>query len=82
MDIGKCLQNFARCRRSEHILFRGYGLNVIDSPRGLRTGDIKTQLAEYYPDVTGVSVIARNTYDGVSQGHFAYDIDFTGYRRQ
>lgn len=82
MRIENCLKNFLECRRGEHILFRSFGLGNVDSPYGLSKGEIKSQIAKFYPDLIGVKVISRNTAGGLALGQYSYTIEFTGYRRQ
>jgi hypothetical protein len=80
MKIENCLKNFLECRRGDHILFRSFGIGNIDSPYGLSKGEIKAQIAKYYPNLTGVKVTSRNTSDGLALGQYSYTIEFSGYR--
>lgn len=43
--------NCMNCLQGEHILFRSFGLNVIDHVGSLRRSDISEQLRKYYPEI-------------------------------
>lgn len=81
MNIENCLKNFLECRRGDHILFRNFGLGNVDSPFGVSKGEIKAQIAKYYPNLSDVSIVSKNTSNNLAQGHYSYIIDFSGYRR-
>lgn len=78
VDIKTCVANMARCRRGDHILFRSFGLNVIDSPGGLTLGDVKTQIAAYFPDASGVRVVSTTTAEQGALGGRSYTITLDG----
>lgn len=56
-DIAQNVANMAKTRRGEHILFRSFGLNVIDDANGLTRGEISRQLKEFYPQINRFSVV-------------------------
>lgn len=81
MNIENCLKNFLECRRGDHILFRNFGLGNVDSPFGLSKGEIKAQIAKYYPNLSDVNIVSKNTANNLAHGQYSYAIDFSGYRR-
>lgn len=82
MNIEICLKNFLECRRGDHILFRSFGLGNVDSLFGVSKGEIKAQIAKYYPNLSDVNIISKNTANNLAHGQYSYVIDFSGYRRQ
>jgi hypothetical protein len=78
VKIQDCLRNLGLCRPGEHPLFRGYGLNDVDSPYGLSYGEVKNQVAEYYPDVDSVFIERRSTAGDLALGQYRYTITFRG----
>lgn len=82
MNIEICLKNFLECRRGDHILFRSFGLGNVDSPFGVSKGEIKAQIAKYYPNLSDVSIVSKNTTNNLAHGQYSYTVDFSGYRRQ
>ena len=51
MNTVDCIINCMNCAQGEHMLFRGFGLNVVDRVGALRRSDISEQLRKYYPDI-------------------------------
>lgn len=43
--------NCMNCVQGEHLLFRGFGLNIVDRVGSLRRSDISEQLRKYYPEI-------------------------------
>lgn len=43
--------NCMNCPQGEHVLFRGFGLNVVDRVGRLRRSDISEQLRKYFPEI-------------------------------
>lgn len=80
MDIQTSLKNMCMCRRGEHPLYRGYGLNGVDGS-GLRKAEIKQQLDAFYPEIRNVEIKNNNTLDDISSGHFKYEISVSGYEQ-
>ena len=56
-NIAQNVANMAKTRRGEHVLFRSFGLNVIDDVNGLTRGEISRQLKEFYPQINRFSVV-------------------------
>lgn len=76
-NIAQNVANMAKTRRGEHVLFRSFGLNVIDDVNGLTRGEISRQLKEFYPQINRFSVIrVSKNFTGATQ----YVISLEGNR--
>lgn len=78
VDTGKCLRNMTICRPREHILFRDFGLNDVDSPYGLSVGVVKAQCSQFYPDVDSIEIKRRASEDDFALGRYRYTISAKG----
>lgn len=78
VDIKTCIKNLTTCRTGDHILFRSYGLNAIDEPGGLTLGDVKAQLAAFYPDARGLRIVQTTTPEAAALGGRSYTITLDG----
>lgn len=75
-NIAQNVANMAKTRRGEHVLFRSFGLNVIDA-NGLTRGEISRQLKEFYPQINRFSVVqVSKNFTGSAQ----YAINLEGNR--
>lgn len=75
-NIAQNVANMAKTRRGEHVLFRSFGLNVIDDANGLTRGEISRQLKEFYPQINRFSVVLSKNFTGFAQ----YAINLEGNR--
>lgn len=76
-NIAQNVANMAKTRRGEHLLFRSFGLNVIDDANGLTRGEISRQLKEFYPQINRFSVVqVSKNFTGSAQ----YAINLEGNR--
>lgn len=76
-SIAQNVANMAKTRRGEHVLFRSFGLNVIDDANGLTRGEISRQLKEFYPQINRFSVVqVSKNFTGSAQ----YAISLEGNR--
>ena len=78
VNLGNCLKNLTLCRPGEHCLYRGYGVNAVDSPYGLSYGDVKSQCSAYYPDVDNIEITKRSTSNDYELGTYRYTISIKG----
>lgn len=71
-DTARCIANCLATNRGSHVLYRGFGLSVVDEANPPMRRDILIQLSTYYPDATlnNVSIIRAET-----NGHFEYKIE-------
>ena len=76
-NIAQNVANTAKTRRGEHVLFRSFGLNVIDDANGLTRGEISRQIKEFYPQINRFSVVqVSKNFTGSDQ----YAINLEGNR--
>ena len=48
----QCIANCLMTQQGSHVLYRGFGLNVVDASNPPLRRDILIQLSTFYPDVT------------------------------
>lgn len=51
-STGQCIANCLMTQQGSHVLYRGFGLNVVDASNPPLRRDILIQLSTFYPDVT------------------------------
>lgn len=71
----QCIANCLKTQLGSHVLYRGFGMNTVDSPNHPVRRDILIQLSTYYPDVT-LSNIAITRAD--INGNFEYLVETRG----
>ena len=71
----QCVANCLKTQLGSHVLYRGFGLDVVDATNPPMRRDILIQLSTYYPDVT-LSSIAITTAD--INGNFEYLVETRG----
>ena len=74
-DTVCCVANCLATNKGSHVLYRGFGLNVIDGTNVPMRRDILIQLSTYYPDVTLNDVTVTRVENN---GHFEYKVDTKG----
>lgn len=71
----QCIANCLKTQLGSHVLYRGFGLDVVDNTNPPMRRDILIQLSTYYPDVT-LSNIAITRAD--INGNFEYLVETRG----
>ena len=71
-SIPQCIANCLRTQQGTHVLYRAFGLNVVDSTNPPMRRDILIQLSTYYPDVSLNDVQITKVE---SNGEFEYTVD-------
>ena len=74
-SISHGIANCLRTQQGSHVLYRTFGLNVVDGANAPVRRDILVQLSTYYPEVTLNNVTITKVE---SNGTFNYDIDVKG----
>ena len=74
-DTAHCIANCLATNKGSHVLYRGFGLNVIDGTNVPMRRDVLIQLSTYYPDVTLNDVTVTRVE---TNGHFEYKVDTKG----
>ena len=71
-DTAHCIANCLATNRGSHVLYRGFGLSVVDEANAPMRRDVLIQLSTYYPDATlnNVSITRAET-----NGHFECKIE-------
>lgn len=71
-DVSHQIANCLKTQQGTHVLYRGFGLNVVDSTNPPMRRDILVQLSTYYPDVTlnNVTITQVN-----NNGNFEYMVE-------
>lgn len=74
-SVSEQIANCLKTQAGTHVLYRGFGLNVVDSTNPPMRRDILIQLSTYYPDVTlsDVQITQVN-----SNGNFEYIVETRG----
>lgn len=74
-DVSHQIANCLKTQQGTHVLYRGFGLSVVDSTNPPMRRDILIQLSTYYPDVTlsDVQITQVN-----SNGNFEYIVETRG----
>lgn len=74
-DVSHQIANCLKSQQGTHVLYRGFGLNVVDATNPPMRRDILVQLSTYYPDVTlnNVSITQVN-----NNGIFEYMVETRG----
>ena len=74
-SISHCIANCLRTQQGSHVLYRTFGLNVVDGTSVPMRRDVLVQLSTYYPEVTLNNVTITKVE---SNGTFNYDVDVKG----
>ena len=74
-SIAHCIANCLRTQQGSHVLYRTFGLNVVDGANAPVRRDVLVQLSTYYPEVTLNNVTITKVE---SNGTFNYDVDVKG----
>ena len=71
-STAQSITNCLKTQLGSHVLYRGFGLNVVDNTNPPMRRDILIQLSTYFPNVTmnNVEIIQTN-----SNGSFYYTVD-------
>lgn len=74
-SVSEQIANCLRTQQGTHVLYRGFGLNVVDTTNPPMRRDILVQLSTYYPDVTlnNVQITQVN-----NNGNFEYIVGTRG----
>ena len=74
-NTSQCIANCLKTQAGSHVLYRGFGLNVVDATNPPMRRDILVQLSTYYPDVTlsNTSITQVN-----NNGSFEYIVETRG----
>lgn len=74
-SVSEQIANCLKTQQGTHVLYRGFGLNVVDTTNPPMRRDILIQLSTYYPDVTlsNTSITQVN-----SNGNFEYIVETRG----
>lgn len=74
-SVSEQIANCLRTQAGTHVLYRGFGLSVVDSTNPPMRRDILIQLSTYYPDVTlnDVQITQVN-----NNGNFEYIVETRG----
>ena len=71
----QCIANCLKTQLSSHVLYRGFGLNTVDTTNPPMRRDILVQLSTYYPDI----VLSDVTITQVNNnGNFEYIVETRG----
>lgn len=74
-DVSHQIANCLKTQQGTHVLYRSFGLNVVDATNTPMRRDILIQLSTYYPDVTLNDVqITQVNYNG----NFEYIVETRG----
>lgn len=74
-STAQCIANCLRTSKGTHIMYRTFGLNVVDATNPPMRKDILVQLSTFYPEVT----LSDATITRVeSNGQFYYDVQIRG----
>ena len=78
-STAQCITNCMNTQEGSHVLYRGFGLNVVDSTNPPMRRDILIQLSTYFPDVTmnNLEIIQTN-----SNGSFYYTVDLHNWYKR
>ena len=74
-DTAHCIATCLAINKGSHVLYRDFGLNVIDGTNVPMRRDVLIQLSTYYPDVTLNDVTVTRVE---TNGHFEYKVDTKG----
>ena len=71
----QCIANCLKTQQGSHVLYRTFGLNVVDATNPPLRRDILVQLSTFYPDVTmnNLQITQVN-----NNGNFYYTVDIKG----
>lgn len=71
-STAQCITNCLKTQEGSHVLYRGFGLDVVDNTNPPLRRDILIQLSTFYPDVTmnDISIVQTNF-----NGSFYYTVD-------
>ena len=74
-DVSHQIANCLKTQQGTHVLYRGFGLNIVDANNPPMRRDILIQLSTYYPDVTlnNVQITQVN-----NNGNFEYIVETRG----
>ena len=74
-DVSHQIANCLKTQQGTHVLYRGFGLSVVDATNPPMRRDILVQLSTYYPDVvlSDVQITQVN-----SNGVFEYIVETRG----
>ena len=74
-DVSHQIANCLKTQQGTHVLYRGFGLNTVDTTNPPLRRDILIQLSTYYPDVTmnNLEITQVN-----NNGIFNYTVDIKG----
>lgn len=74
-STAQCIANCLRTSQGSHVLYRTFGLEVVDGMNVPMRRDILIQLSTYYPEVTLNNVtVSKADIDG----KFEYTVDVRG----
>lgn len=74
-NTAQCIANCLRTSQGSHVMYRTFGLEVVDGTNVPMRRDILIQLSTYYPDVSLNNVtVSKADIDG----RFEYTVDVRG----
>ena len=78
-STAQCITTCMNIQEGSHVLYRRFGLNVVDSTNPPMRRDILIQLSTFYPDVTmnNLEIIQTN-----SNGSFYYTVDLHNWYKR
>lgn len=74
-STAECIAKCLKTQKGSHVLYRAFGLNVVDATNPPMRRDILVQLSTFYPDVTMNNI---NITQVDNNGNFEYIIDIKG----
>lgn len=74
-NIAQNVANMVKTVKGEHVLFRSFGLDGVDSPNRITRSSLQVEINKWYPDVVVDNVtVNRAGSDGV----FGYSVKLRG----
>lgn len=75
------IQSIANClntQRGTHVLYREFGLDVVDAANPPLRRDVQIQLAMYYPTTSLMTLSSISINEELMNGRFKYNVNITG----
>lgn len=74
-SVSEQIANCLRTQQGTHVLYRGFGLNVVDANNPPMRRDILVQLSTFYPDVVLSDLVITQVNNN---GSFEYIVETRG----
>lgn len=74
-NIAQNVVNMVKTVKGEHVLFRSFGLDGVDSPNRLTRSSLQVEINRWYPDVVVDNVTVNRAG---SDGIFEYNVKLRG----